>query len=90
MATKPVRRRMPPRISRVKRPLTLVGVLLMLLGSVALVHPRVKMPPRKTEVQVIGQKLEIETQRIITIPAIVGGLIFIAGAGLILLDTLKR
>jgi len=73
-----------------RRGLTLVGVLFILVGSAALVHPRLKMPARKTEVEVIGQKLEIETQRIITIPAVVGGLVFISGAGLILLDLIKR
>lgn len=73
-----------------KKPLTLFGALLILLGLAALVHPRLKMPAHKTEVEVIGQKLEIETQRIITIPGIVSGLVIVAGAGLILLDTRKR
>jgi len=70
--------------------LTLVGALFILAGLAALVHPRVRMPARKTEVEVIGQKLEIETQRIIEIPGIVSGLVIVAGAGLILLDMRKR
>jgi len=70
--------------------LALVGLLLIAAGLAALIHPRLKMPARKTEVEVIGQKLEIETQRIITIPGIVSGLVIVAGAGLILLDTRKR
>jgi len=70
--------------------LALVGLLLIAAGIAALIHPRLKMPARKTEVEVIGQKLEIETQRIITIPGIVSGLVIVAGAGLILLDTRKR
>ena len=70
--------------------LTLVGALFILAGLAALVHPRVRMPARKTEVEVIGQKLEIETQRIVEIPGIVSGLVIVAGAGLILLDMRKR
>ena len=70
--------------------LALVGLLLIAAGLAALIHPRLKMPARKTEVEVIGQKLEIETQRIVTIPGIVSGLVIVAGAGLILLDTRKR
>ena len=70
--------------------LALVGLLLIAAGLAALIHPRLKMPARKTEVEIIGQKLEIETQRIVTIPGIVSGLVIVAGAGLILLDTRKR
>jgi len=70
--------------------LALVGLLLIAAGIAALIHPRLKMPARKTEVEVIGQKLEIETQRIVTIPGMVSGLVIVAGAGLILLDTRKR
>ena len=73
-----------------KRVPTLFGVLLILFGLAALIHPRLKMPARKTEVEVIGQKLEIETQRIIEIPGIVSGLVIVAGAGLILLDTRQQ
>ena len=69
---------------------TVIGVLFILAGLAALVHPRVKMPARNTEVDVVGQKLIIKTQRIITIPGIVSGLVIVAGAGLILLDTRKR
>jgi len=70
--------------------LALIGLLLIAAGIAALIHPRLKMPARKTEVEVIGQKLEIETQRIVTIPGFVSGLVIVAGAGLILLDTRKR
>jgi len=70
--------------------LALIGLLLIAAGIAALIHPRLKMPARKTEVEVIGQKLEIETQRIVTIPGIVSGLVIVAGAGVILLDTRKR
>ncbi len=69
--------------------LTLAGAIFILLGIAALIHPDLKMPAQKTEVQVVGQELEIETRRIITIPAVASGLSIVAGAGLIFLGTRK-
>jgi len=68
-----------------KRARTLAGAVLILLGLLALIHPRVEMPARKTEVQVVGQKLLIETRRIVTIPSVLSGLLIVAGMGLMLL-----
>lgn len=67
--------------------LALIGLLLVVAGIVALIHPRVMMPARETEVEVVGQKLIVKTQRIVTIPPVVSGLVIVAGAGLILIDT---
>lgn len=89
MATKPVGRHAPIKIRPMKKPRTLIGILFILAGLAALIHPRLKMPAHKTEVQVIGQKLVIETQRIVTIPAIVSALVIVAGAGLVLLSIRK-
>jgi len=71
------------------RATTLVGAVFILLGLAALIHPRVEMPARKTEVQVVGQRLLIETRRIVTIPPILSGFLVIAGLGLILLGPRK-
>jgi len=59
------------------------GSVLMLLGLAALIHPRLDLPARRTEVQVLGQKLLIETRRILTIPPLLSGLLILAGGGLI-------
>ena len=63
-----------------KRPFIPAGLLLAVAGFAALVHPRLEMPARKTEVEVAGQKLKIETRRIITIPALFSGALIVAGA----------
>jgi hypothetical protein len=68
-----------------KRPTTVIGVLFILLGLLALIHPRIQMPARKTEVEVAGQRLLIETRRIVTIPSILSGLLIVAGASLMIL-----
>jgi hypothetical protein len=67
----------------------LFGAAFVVLGLVALIHPRVEMPAQKTEVQVVGQKLLIETRRIVTIPPILSGLLMVAGIGLMLLGPRK-
>jgi len=47
------------------------------------------MPARKTEVEVVGQRLLIETRRIVTIPPILSGLLIVAGIGLMVLGPRK-
>jgi len=83
------RARAAKEIRAMNRFLALGGAVLILLGIAALIHPDLKMPAQKTEVQVLGQKLEIETRRIIEIPAVVSGLVVVAGAALIFLGTRK-
>jgi hypothetical protein len=61
-----------------------LGAVLILLGLAALIHPRVDMPAKRTEVQVLGQKLLVETRRVVTIPPILSGLLIAAGLGLII------
>ncbi|HXW61712.1 MAG TPA: hypothetical protein VEJ45_03875 [Candidatus Acidoferrales bacterium] len=73
-----------------RRSTTLVGAVFILLGLLALIHPRVEMPARKTEVQVVGQKLLIETRRIVTIPSILSGLLVVAGMSLMIFGPRKR
>lgn len=72
-----------------KRSTTAVGTVFVLLGLLALIHPRVELPARKTEVQVVGQKLLIETRRIITIPPILSGLLIVAGISLMVFGPRK-
>jgi hypothetical protein len=73
-----------------KKPTTVIGVLFILLGLLALIHPRIQMPARKTEVEVAGQRLLIETRRIVTIPSILSGLLIVAGASLMILGPRRR
>ena len=72
-----------------RRARMLIGAVFILLGLLAWIHPRIEMPARKTEVQVLGQKLLIETRRIVTIPSILSGLLIVAGMGFMLLGPRK-
>jgi ribose/xylose/arabinose/galactoside ABC-type transport system permease subunit len=63
--------------------LVTLGVVLMLMGAAALIHPELKMPEHRREVEVAGQKLIINTRRIVTVPAVWSGIAIVAGAGLV-------
>ncbi len=60
-----------------------LGVVLMLIGAAALIHPELKMPAQQREVDVQGQRLIINTRRIVTVPAVLSGIAIVAAAGLI-------
>jgi hypothetical protein len=72
-----------------KKSLTVIGVVLILLGVAAIIHPGLPMPSHKTEVQIVGRKIDVETQRIVEIPVIWSALVIVAGAGLVLLGMRK-
>ena len=66
-----------------KKFLVTLGVVLMLIGAATLIQPELKMPANRREVDVAGQKLIINTRRIVTVPVVLSGLAIVAGAGLI-------
>jgi hypothetical protein len=71
------------------RPFTIAGVLMILLGAVALAHPDFRMAAKESEVELGTRKMTIETTRIVTIPPALSGFAILAGAGLIYLSTRK-
>lgn len=73
-----------------KRFLLMLGVVLMLIGAATLIHPEVKMPSNKREVDVAGQKLIINTRRIVTVPAVLSGLAIVLGAGFVFVGAQNR
>ena len=73
-----------------KKFLLTLGVVLILIGAATLIQPEVKMPSNQREVDVAGQKLIINTQRIVTVPAVLSGLAIVAGAGLIFVGVQKK
>jgi hypothetical protein len=61
------------------------GILLTLLGLAALLHPEIKMPAKREELEIGPMKVPVETRRIVKVPPAVGGLIIVCGAGLVFL-----
>ncbi len=73
-----------------KKILLTLGIVLMLIGAAALIQPEVKMPSNQREVDVAGQKLIINTRRIVTVPAVLSGLVIVAGAALVFVGVQKK
>jgi hypothetical protein len=69
--------------------LVIFGVLLAVLGLAGLLHPDIKMPAKREELQIGGLQVPVETRRIVTVPPVVGGLIIVCGAGLLFLSVRK-
>jgi uncharacterized membrane protein HdeD (DUF308 family) len=70
-------------------PFIVIGVLLIVAGIAALIHPNLSMPSKKRELQISGEKVIMETTRIVEIPKVFGVLLMIAGGSLIFLSTRK-
>jgi ribose/xylose/arabinose/galactoside ABC-type transport system permease subunit len=73
-----------------KKFLVTLGVVLMLIGVATLIQPEVKMPSNQREVDVAGQKLIINTRRIVTVPVVLSGFAIVAGAGLVFVGLQKK
>ena len=67
--------------------LSVIGVLLVVFGLAALVHPEFKMPAKEEEIQIGPMKVPVETRRIFTVPPLMGGIIIVCGAGLVFVGT---
>jgi hypothetical protein len=65
------------------------GVLFLVLGVVALIHPNFALPGKKNEVMIADQKVVIETRRIISIPRFASGIEVVLGIGLIFFGSRK-
>jgi hypothetical protein len=70
-------------------PFVVVGVLLIACGIAALIHPNLSMPSKKRDLQIGGEKVIMETTRIVEIPKVFSVLLMIAGGSLIFLSTRK-
>jgi hypothetical protein len=73
-----------------KKTLLTLGVVLMLIGAATLIQPELKMPSNRREVDVAGQKLIINTRRIVTVPPVLSGLAIVAGAALVFVGAQKK
>jgi hypothetical protein len=70
-------------------PFVVLGILLIGCGIAALIHPNLSMPSRKRELQISGEKVIMETTRIVELPKVFSVLLLVAGGSLIFLSTRK-
>ncbi len=66
-------------------PIAIVGVLLIVCGIAALIHPRMVMPAQEREVQINDNKAIISTRRIVTFPVPFSIILIVAGVAQIFL-----
>jgi hypothetical protein len=70
-------------------PFVVMGVLFLALGIAALVHPNLRMPSKKKELEIAGERTIIETTRIIQLPKAFAILLLVGGGTFIFLSTRK-
>ena len=66
--------------------LAIFGVLFIVLGIAGLAHPNVMMPAKKQEIEIAGNRVIMETRRVVTIPKILGVLLVVAGGAALFLS----
>jgi uncharacterized membrane protein YdcZ (DUF606 family) len=66
--------------------LAIIGVLFVLLGIAGLAHPNVVMRAKKQEIEIAGNKVIMETRRVVEIPKILGVLLVVAGGATLFLS----
>jgi hypothetical protein len=66
------------------------GVVLILLGIGAVIRPNVMMPAKRQDLVIQGQKVKIETRRVVAIPRPLSVLVIVCGVGFILLRNQER
>ncbi|MGH9789009.1 MAG: LPXTG cell wall anchor domain-containing protein [Candidatus Acidiferrales bacterium] len=68
----------------------LVGVVLIVLGLLALIYESFTYTKHKEVMQVGPMRAEVETQEEVHIPPVVGGLVLAGGVALVLLAKKKK
>ncbi len=66
-------------------PLALVGLLLIIAGIAALIHPQIMMPAQTKEVQIGTNKAIITTHRVLEFPTAFSVVLILVGAAQIYL-----
>ncbi len=68
----------------------LLGIILVVLGVLALVYQGIQYTSREKILEVGSIKLSADTKKTIPLPPIVGGVALVAGIALILADRKKK
>ncbi len=61
-----------------------LGVLLVLAGLAALVHPMISYRTDQRDIQIGSMKARLETRRIFPIPRVVGSMVVFSGIAIVL------
>lgn len=72
------------------KPVPLLGLLIIVLGIVALIHPNFSRSEKQDVVQVGALRATVETRRVFVIPRLLSGLVVVTGAWLVFAGSKKR
>jgi uncharacterized membrane protein len=70
-------------------PITLVGIVLIVLGIVAFAYQGITYTSRETVIDIGPIKATADTQKTIPLPPILGGLMFVGGIALVVVGNRK-
>jgi len=73
-----------------QRPLVLIGILLIVLGTAALIWQRVSFTERETVVDVGSVNITAETKKSVPLPPILGGIALASGVGMLVIGAQKN
>lgn len=71
-------------------PMILVGILLVVLGTAALIYQRFSYTEKETVVDVGTVNITAETRKSIPLPPILGGIALASGVGLIAVGSTRK
>lgn len=60
-----------------------LGIGVILVGLYGMVRPNLLMPAKREDLQIGGQRVLMETRRVINVPRALSALVMVCGAGLI-------
>lgn len=66
-----------------KKPITIVGVVLVILGVIALIVPHIPFTTEEQVIKVGPVKAEAETKEVVPLPPMVGGVLLVGGIVLV-------
>lgn len=72
------------------KPMVLIGILLMVLGTAALVYQRFSYTERETVVDVGSVNITAETKKTVPLPPILGGIALAAGVGMVAIGATRK
>ena len=70
-------------------PITLAGIVLIILGIVAFAYQGITYTTRETVIDIGPIKATADTQKTIPLPPILGGLMFVGGIALVVVGNRK-
>jgi hypothetical protein len=80
----------PARLGWVEITFILGGLAVMALGIYGIARPNLVMPAKKENLEIGGQRVVMETRRVVALPRPLSGMVIVCGVGLIVLGIPRK